>query len=42
MHKGISGDLREGFRDRERELMADMAADTGFAYAEAFKLVTDL
>jgi LmbE family N-acetylglucosaminyl deacetylase len=42
MHKDVEGDPQEGFRAREREQMADMAADTGFAYAEAFKLVEDL
>ena len=42
MHKDVEGDAQEGFRQREREKMADMAADTGFAYAEAFKLVDDL
>jgi LmbE family N-acetylglucosaminyl deacetylase len=42
MHKDVSGDLQEGFRNRERDLMTVMAADTDFEYAESFKLVTDL
>jgi LmbE family N-acetylglucosaminyl deacetylase len=41
MHKDVEGDLQEGFRNRERQLMADMAVGTSFTYAEAFKLVTD-
>jgi LmbE family N-acetylglucosaminyl deacetylase len=41
MHKDVSGDLQEGFRNRERGLMADMAADTAFTYAENFKRVPD-
>jgi hypothetical protein len=41
MHKDVEGDLQEGFRNREREIMATAAADTGFEFAEAFKRVAD-
>ncbi len=43
MFKGLQGDrLREEFREREREKMAEMGALAGVAQGEAFRRVTDL
>jgi LmbE family N-acetylglucosaminyl deacetylase len=43
MFKGLEGDrVREEFRDRERQKMAEMGALAGVAQGEAFRVVTDL
>ncbi len=44
MHKDLAevADRQEGFRQRERQKMAEMGEPVGFPYGEAFKRVDDL
>jgi LmbE family N-acetylglucosaminyl deacetylase len=42
MFKGLEGDQRAAFHERERQKMAEMGALAGIAQGEAFRLITDL